>query len=176
MRGFTIIELLVTVAVIMILSAILVGAGSQSKNQQALNQTASFLAQTLSQYQEKAMGAQQGDCHDAGLKACGFGLNFKKNNAFFQPFIDCASDCASSSHTLTGQDAVSGNTSLNARVKLCDVDPSNNLDIVFVPPDPQIYIQNLSWNKEAQVVICLQSDGSRQKKVKINSAGRIEIE
>ncbi len=174
-KGFTLIELLVTVAVIGIVSSVVFMGKSQEDEKLALKLSAFTLSQNIREMQEKALAAEDVVCPNPSNKPCGFGMHFETNNDVYTPFIDCSNNCDTSNHKLTGADKVLLDVSLGKKVKICSL-PSSNWDLVFSPPDPAVYLDSVKWGAESVITLCLKLKPSQTKNIRLNNAGKIEIE
>ncbi len=172
--GFTLIELMVSIAVITIVSSFVMTGKNGEEQKMFLRTTAFTLSQNLREYQEKALSGENVDCPNPSFQICGFGAHFEKGDNFFTYFIDCSNDCGNSNHKLTEND-LELDIALGTKVKICDV-PNNKLDVVFAPPDPIIYLDNSSWGSEVEITLCLKANNTITKKVILNNAGKIEIQ
>ena len=71
---------------------------------------------------------------------------------------------------------VLSSVSLGKKIKICSVS-GNSFDIVFAPPDPIVYFNDTEWAiGEESIVFCLKNDISKIKTIKLNHAGKIEIQ
>ncbi len=172
-KGFTLIELMVSITVIVIVSSFVMIGRNGEEQKMFLRTTTFLLSQNLREYQEKALSGEDVTC-GLGKNVCGFGINFTKNNDFYTPFIDCSNNCPAGIHAFDGNDISLPVVSLG-KSKICDV-PGHNLDVVFSPPDPIVYLDNQSWGDEAEVILCLKANIAITKKIKLNNAGKIEIQ
>jgi len=167
-KGFTLIELFVITTIIGILSSFLFLGKTKAERRLALGRSAFQLAQDLREVQEMAMGARETKCGTHN-----FGIYLKKGteeNSYIL-FGDCNANChfdGSSSDEVLREVKLEKNVVYGL---------SSDLHIIFVPPDPEIYINSTDclndWGEEASITLSLNSE---TKTVKINSAGRIEIE
>lgn len=167
-KGFTLIEILIVISIIIFLSAVLLIGKSSGEKRLALDRMAYQLAQDLRQTQQMAMGAEEFDCGNAVI-TYNFGIHFKSSwPDYYIIFADC-----NSNHIRDGADEDIRTVDLEDGVEIFALFPSSSFSVVFEPPDPRIYIGQSAWNREAEITF---SFGSNLKKVKINSAGRIEVE
>jgi len=174
--GFTILELLVTMAVMMILFSILFMG--RPKQEKILNlRTAAFsLAQDLRSLQEMAMGSGEHVCSLPLGPTFVFGVRVEKDmpQASYLLFADCNGN---KTRQPADDDLNIQQVAFSKDVQICEISTGNQaLDAVFVPPDPLVYFQGQPAVGEIYIKLCLKSDASVSKKVKVNSAGRIEIE
>ena len=174
-KGLTLIELLVVTTIIGILSSVLFLGSRGEEKKLALQRSAFQLIQDLREVQGMTMGAEEIGCNGGGTYS--FGINFDTTLTSYYLFADCPT---------TDQKYNKNNDKLLREVKLEKEVEINNLkiqelststlDIVFFPPDPTTHINQIEWGTEGVITLSLKSDPSQQKTVKINSAGRIEIE
>lgn len=175
-KGFTIVELMVSIAVIAIVSSVVFAVKGKEDDKLTLKMAAFNLAQNLREYQEKALSGEDNN-YCEGRSVCGFGLRVVKGNSFYKLYVDCANtnNCQTGSiHALDGTDILISQISLGPKIKICDV-PHHNFDVVFAPPDPVVYLDNVSWGDEVEMILCLISDESQIKTIELNNAGKIEI-
>jgi prepilin-type N-terminal cleavage/methylation domain-containing protein len=174
--GFTLFELMVSIAIIAIVSSFVMIGRNGAEQTMFLRTTAFTLSQNLREYQEKALSGENITCPNVLHKVCGFGINFNQaspNNDFYTPFVDCSSDC--STHTKDSNDYILSTISLG-KAKICAVTGGTVLDAIFAPPDPIVYLNSVAWGSEAEITLCLKANTSITRKIKINNAGKIEIQ
>ncbi len=175
--GFTFVELLVVMAIIFLLSgALLLSAGSESQKL-ALRNEAFILAQNLREVEEMAMAAQAVDC-DLG-SANIFGVNFNKPGSDWEKSYTIFADCNSTPNFYFDvNDEIIRQVSFDESVKICSITQpvvDNDLDILFQPPEPVVHIDGITLDQEAIITLCLESDISQTRQVRINTVGRIEM-
>jgi prepilin-type N-terminal cleavage/methylation domain-containing protein len=177
-KGFTLIELLVVIIVIGIVSAVLLSAKSGEEERLSLQRAAFKLGQDIREIQETAMAAVESSCPKAGIYD--YGISFQKITSpnSYIVFADC-----NGNEKKDSSDVEIKTIRIEKGVFISDltikvISPSskksvNTLDILFSPPEPTIYIETQSWNREVDITLQHNTD---VKKVKLNSVGRIEIE
>ena len=172
-KGFTLIELLVSMAIIVIVSSFVMIGRNGEEQRMFLRTTAFSLSQNLREFQEKALSGEDINC-GLGKNVCGFGINFTQNNDFYTRFVDCSDNCPAGARLFDENDIALPEISLG-KTKICNA-TGNNLNIVFSPPDPIIYLNNIAWGSEAEITLCLKANNAIIKKIKLNNAGKIEIQ
>ena len=174
-KGFTLIELLVTIAIIGILSSALFLGRRVGEEKLALQRAAYKLAQDLREVQGMTMGAGEVSC--AATTAYSFGAHFELGSpTSYYLFADCDGD---QSYNSGSDELLREAVQLEKGIELTRLEvqgsSTSSLDIVFVPPDPINYINSEDWGAEGIITLCLESDSSQQRTVKMNTAGRIEV-
>jgi len=170
-KGFTMIELLVVMGVIVIFTSIFfVDYGGDSKTF-ALERSVNKLAQDLRRTQEMAMTGLIGDANTNA-----YGMYFDKVNASKSYIVYKNND---SVYTYdSSSDSIKETISLEKGLKICDIligtGSVNTLSLSFVPPEPTNYINTYYSGYEASVVLCVENDEAKTRRVKINNTGRIE--
>lgn len=171
-KGFTLVELLVTISIMGILLGILIFNFPKGKQQLALQRSAHKILQDLKAVQESSMSAKAEEC-PGEVNARGFGAYFDQSspNSYIL-FADC-----DNSHTYNYGDKnlKSPQVDLEKGIKISSLSPNSPLSVVFSPPSPTTYINGYTIY-DAQLTISLESDVSKTKTIKINKAGLIEIE
>lgn len=171
-KGFTLIELLVVIAIITIFSAIVFVNYGNTSALFALDRSSQRLAQELRSTEEMALGEQPG----SGVT--GYLVYFVLDATNYIRIADHGNNLYS------GDDTDPQTINMESGVKICtmkydSVTIDTNLSVSIVAPDPKVYVGNGSYapatGHEATVVLCLTSDVTKTRTVKINSAGRVDI-
>lgn len=172
-KGFTLIELVVVISIIVILSSILFLSRTGEEKKLALQRAAYQLSQDLRETQEMAMGAGAVSC--VGGETHSFGVYFNTASSLISYYL--FADCDKDQSYIQANDQVLRKVNLEKGVQIQSLSPSvsNVLNIVFSPPNPITFINGREWGEEAVITFSL-AGATTQKRVKINSAGRIEIE
>ncbi|PIV45837.1 MAG: hypothetical protein CO144_01940 [Candidatus Nealsonbacteria bacterium CG_4_9_14_3_um_filter_35_11] len=192
-KGFSLIELLVVVAVIVILSTLVFSDYSKGGKKMALERAAQRLSQDIRKTQEMAMSAYQPSdiCNGTPGNLKGFGIHFDEssgNEKKYIIFAECNDTEPNYDYDGDGPDDVKEGWSVDIEkgIKISDIekdDLSNGstypttLSVVSIPPDPTIYIASSSSGYEAIITLCIEdSCATNYKKIKVNNAGRIKVE
>lgn len=189
-KGFTLLELVVIVAIIATLSAVILGGYNTGETKFTLVRSANKLAQDLRKAENMALtGKSAPESFGEVFPRGGYGLYFEAstttdaNSYIF--FCDCnnnkeydasgsAASCASSTATTTYPEA-SETLSLETSVNIIDVSPTNALHITFYPPDPIIKIVGSDSQRYDEATITLDLHGET-KTITINTVGLIDID
>lgn len=171
-RGFTLIELFVVIAIIGILSAALLVARPKEGEKHALYREANNLAQNLREIESMTMGSRQVACSKTGGVTRIFGLYVKQVwRKYYVFFGDCNGNRV---HDANDEDFQT--VFLETGVEIVDVGVPAALSLVFVPPDPIVYVNGELPTAETRITLALESDPSASTTIRVNAVGRIAIE
>ncbi len=160
-KGFTVIEMLVVIAILGIISATLITSMRVGERQIMLFREQARVISALS----RAKSLSIATFGESGNVPCGFGVHFEPTS--FLIFKDLASDCGSADRVYSGPSEIFESFTLDSKVTFNALTLS---DIVFIPPNPFIRI---TPNQDQATITIQTIDGSASKNVKINSAGQI---
>lgn len=161
-KGFTLIEMLVILAIIIILLIIALPGYESSRQVLALERSAVQFAQDLRWAEEMAMSARESSkC--PGEYVYGVSLDQNDPERYFV-FGDC-----NGNGTYQPADELIKEESLERSISF---DIPENIDIVFIPPEPTVEITPDSET----ISINLKNEKDGSKTVKVNKIGLIEIE
>lgn len=159
--GFTLVELLVVIAVLTVLSAVLIQYSRTGERQLVLFREQSKLVAALSQTKSLALTTfNQPDV------PCGYGMHFSAPRSYIL-FRDDAADCASADGVYSGasEDVTVNELDLNVRFSSLPIS-----DILFIPPDPRI----IMTPAQSEATIILETiDGAASVVVRVNTAGQV---
>lgn len=161
-RGFTIIELLVVISIIVILTGVVLVGYRTGERQLALQRAANKLAQDIRRVQEMAMSAKEfGGIVPEG----GYGIRFKQEESgHYIIFVDSNNN----QDYDPGVDGIVEDVKLEKGVEISNISNSP-LRITFTPPDPTTTIKPgiPAW---IQLGI-----GGQFKTINVNEVGMISI-
>lgn len=186
-KGFTLLEITVVVAIIILLSTIFVINYQGGEKQFVLKRSTHKLAQDLRAVQEMAMSSQETP-PGLGLPETfpkgGYGIYFEKNSNSYILFADCdgESDYDSWGSNSCENAATGEGNSLNEKIEEFFLEEEiyisglssgeNSLIVTFFPPEPIINIYPVAdWAS-----ITLSFNGQYQKTVIIYANGLIDID
>ncbi len=182
-KGFTLVEILVVIFIIILMSGMIFANYRQSGQQFALQRSANKLAQDIRRAQQMAMSAKE---YRGEVPVGGYGIYFwpnpnppppndRKYILFGNRDID--------NHTYnSGSDYEIEVISVEKGVKIADIKIDGNskakMHISFIPPDPQVWIvpPEGGGGSGAEIILALEQDLTKTKIIKVNKAGLIEIE
>ena len=187
-KGFTLVELLVVLAVIAILSGILVANFPEIRQQLALKRAAYKLAQDIRWVQEMAMSSaefkESEDCLDpSAFTAYGYGIHIdlspvQGSNKSYILYADTNGD---EDYTSVA-DCIIKTVSLEEKgivIKEIQNVVGEKVTINFKPPNPKVNIELLQAGtdnvKIVLTVLALEQDLLKTKSVLVNKAGLIEV-
>ena len=163
-KAFTLVELLVTVGIIILLTALILPDYRAGERQFALQRSAHKLAQDLRRAQEMAMSAKEFPGAPATFKGA-HGVKFQNNSSDYILFADLDND------QVYDSGEVIETLPLEKKVKISNLSPASPLTISFTPPDPQVNINP----SDSSATITLTNNG-QTKSIKVNKAGLIYVQ
>ncbi|KPJ56513.1 hypothetical protein AMJ49_04690 [Parcubacteria bacterium DG_74_2] len=172
-KGFTLIEILVSVGIIIFLTALFLSNYKSGQEQFALERSSYKLAQDIRKVQEMAMSMKEENCSPSGI-VTGFGLYFDKSSSENDKYI-LFGECTGNK---TRQPS-DNNTEifLEKGVKISEVKKNggggNKISIFFIPPDPIFYVDG---NTGKNIEVILSNSLGESKTIKVNTIGMVEIE
>ncbi len=183
-KGFTLLEITVVIAIIILLSTIFLANYREGEKRFALQRSAYKLAQEIRRTQEMAMSSQK---FEDSFPKGGYGVYLTKNSNSVIIFADCDGN---GSYSLAGSaptcaEATATNPYWKGEeieefyfekgiyiLNLLPSSPEDSLSITFFPPDPEITI-----NPTADYAsITLTFDGQSQKTITVNKTGAIDVD
>lgn len=181
-RGFTVIEMLVVLAIVAILPAVIIANFPQIKLQFALSRAAYSFAQNIRRAQDLSLSSlQYRDASHVVQQVYGYGIYLNLTDLGDQRYLLYA-DADPENQSYDSGDYIVENIDLavsepGVMIKEIDNVVGDTASVNFSPPDPVTTIGQLtSGNTSIQVVFALQNDPSVTKIVLINTSGLVEIQ
>ncbi len=169
MRGFTLIESLITMAMVAILSLAVIPFYQSAKAQSALDRSASKLTQDVRGIMEKAMSSQDYILCNHPNYNYGYGIYLTTGTTgSYILFADCNGNRSFDS----GTDRIIEQVSFEPGIIINGLSRSNSF-VIFEPPDPSVFIT--SGDSSANIIIRSSQYSSKQKTININKVGLIDI-
>lgn len=168
MKGFTLVETLVVLAVMTMMTAMLVLYNRTGERQIVLLREKAQLINTLL----RAKGLALNTVLEAE-PACGYGVSILEGR--YVLYRDKASVCRASDRAYTeGVDEVLTGADIRLPQSV-RFGASTIEDVLFVPPNPKVFLNGGQGINEGEIIL-QSSDGSSSVRVYINYAGQISAE
>lgn len=187
-RGFTLVELIVVTAIILIVSGVVIFSARDSERSLRLQRSAQITTQTVNEAINNVLGSKE---HDGSVSQGGYGVRLQEGESAAVLFADCDADNAfDSGGSAASCFAASTSTdpypeevrqrSLEENVTISAISPCSGspcaLDIVFIPPDPRtIFTPNLPAGTNEASITLINAEGNTTT-VFVNKAGVTRIE
>ena len=174
--GFTLVEMMIVVSIIVILSAILIGYSGQSSKQLLLTSTEAKILSLISRAKFLSIETFFAGASGVGPQICAYGVKVDRNAQEIFIFQDRASECPANDRYDSDNDLkLDGEVNKivldSAVVRVTD--ETSLSDLVFIPPDPDIEIND--GQTSASVIVEL-ADGSGDFTITVNNVGQIKTE
>lgn len=177
-KGYTLIELIVTLGIMTLFSSILISFNHTSRQQIALYTEKTSLAQTIFRAKSLSLGFYVGS---AASNYCGYGIHIDylgNSYSVFKYRKGNISDCRSIVAINPDAEEIVSTSIVNSGVFVIKPDAGYWLeDVLFVPPEPTVLIGSggmVVGNNSASVILRT-VDGSLSDSIGINSAGLINL-
>lgn len=170
--GFTIPELLVVVAVIMLMTGLILPNWKSGEQSLALDRVAHKAGQDVRRAQELSMRAEAFTCTTGSIS--GYGVFFDQNTP--TSYILFA-ECNGNNMYNDGVDGIVGGEgiTLESGIEIFSLSPSEEVSIVFEPPTPRVFV-NGQEGVSAQVSFQRTDGVGAPRTLDISSKGVIDID
>lgn len=167
-RGFTLIETLVVLSVLTMMTSMLVLYNRTGERQILLLREKARLINTILRAKSLALTTVIED-----EPACGYGVHIESDEYFM--YRDIAIDCSTSDwmYNDASDDVVEG--SLVALDSALTISQRDIVDIVFVPPDPRVFLNGGDALPQGTLVL-RSADQESNVTITINNAGQISAD
>lgn len=175
--GFTLIELIVVLGIIVLLLAIVLPNYKIGGQQFALQRSANKLAQDIRRVQEMAMSMKEYQCPSGRLEGYLISLVevVSKKNYYLYARCDGINDFLI--ETIGFESGVEiQELAYYSNNSWTILGSSAPLYIYFTPPNPNVTIRGDESIERARITLSLESDSAKTRIVKLNKAGLVEME
>jgi hypothetical protein len=172
-KGFTMLELMITMSVMIILSGALLITWNRSEDIYGLQRAAYKMERDIREAQARTMEADEVNCGSMDSSAS-FGVFFNvASPKEYILFVDCDNN-----NSWNGDDVLVERVKMEKGVELQSLSPNLGgvFNVVFNPPQPLTYINDVDSGVEGEIILFLKNDPTKIKKVKVNTSGCIEVE
>ena len=181
-KGFTLVEMLITISIVVILSTIVMINYKPGKERLALNRSAIKLSQDFDLAREYAMSSRE---LSGVVPQGGYAIYIGNSISTYFLFANSNDD-----NQYGSGDEIISNLQFEPEIVLRQVKLSSSAgdrtilpaegkiaNIIFQPPDPSIFfvLDGVEY-ESAEIVICLKSNPSVTKTIKINKSGLVYAE
>jgi len=181
-EGFSLLELIVVMGIVAILTSILAGYSRQSSTQLILSSKEAQILNLISRAKLLSIETffQEIGSQPTPLKICAYGIHVDTtaNEVFiFQDRMPEATGCGSSDNSYNSSD----DARLTSELDVVKINPetlalSGTLqDVVYIPPDPDVVINNNDAKKDASIKVDLVS-GSRSFIINVYKSGQVSVQ
>lgn len=171
-KGFTIVEILVTLGIMTMLSGVMLLYSRSSENFIALLRDQ---AKVLSIFSRSKSFSLQTYAENPGIGGvCGYGTHVDKEKNSFIFFRDLSADCALSDNVYTENSVPSEFIEKFTLSDSVRIRSSDSTDVLFIPPDPSVVItQSPGQTREEMNVVLETVSGNLAAAIKLNKSGQI---
>jgi Tfp pilus assembly protein FimT len=163
--GFTLVELLVSLSIIIMMTTLFLANYHSSNERSKLSSASQQMASDIRLAQSYALGSKK---FNGAIPPGGWGVYFNETNTSYIIFAD---NDGGKDYDDPGEKF--SEIDLPANVTISSIDVANDVDIVFLPPDPEVFFNGLTAPAVNSVQIEL-SDGETVKTVEVNYLGLVD--
>jgi prepilin-type N-terminal cleavage/methylation domain-containing protein len=181
-RGFTLVEVVVTMAILIIFSGILVGYNQTSSRQLILVSYQAKLMSLISRAKSLSTSTFLDNLNSSYNPGdpitCAYGAHVDKTSGEIFIFRDMAVDCQSSDNKYSGN-SERNNLTGDLNIFKLDFKTSEFMsetdlnDVIFIPPDPKVIINSDINIVQAQIGLKLKNSDASKVIIKVNNVGQI---
>lgn len=173
-RGFTLVELLVTIGITIVLIALVVPSWKAGSGTLALDRAAVKLSQDIKRALEFSLSTRSHTCATGSISGYGIFLN-DANEKEYLIFADCNGNYMYDYGQGIDDDIEIIPLGIESQILTVS---EGYISIMFVPPDPTVFIRDFLGRDftSANVVLSLRNDVSTNKTLTINAKGVVSIQ
>ncbi len=175
-KGFTIVELMVSITIMALMAGTVFFNWRPAEETFSLIRSAHQISDDLRRAQQMAVSTRAFECSEIDSDYSGYGIYLSTLEPTQYYLFENCSDANWSYNDLEDERLEIQN--LEAGVEIDSIvigEGETSASILFLPPNPKVYINDVDSGIEVVITLKLSNDASRTKQVKINTGGRIEI-
>ena len=170
-KGFTLIELLVIIFITISMTVMVFSNYGKNNEIFALERSSQKLSQDIRRAQDMAVSGFEGS-----VATVGYGVYFNtSSNSSYLIYEEKNENMWYESST----DSIKEIINIENGIIICALNDNAStpsaLSVSFEPPNPLTYVGGVSSGHEAIITLCISSDTSKKKYIKVNNVGRVEI-
>lgn len=185
-KGFTFIEILVSISIIIIIATVSINYGNSARRQLALTRTQSQLVGMFNH--AKSLSQNFLFNPPAGKRICAYGVHVNRISGeiiTFNDLIDEDERCEDvANHTYDNGEELSGqinrfqlDNQVLEFIASSDVTSPDLVDVVFIPPIPEVIINGDENIRSGSVIVQIKDPSQSTKfDLRVNKFGQINIE
>lgn len=168
LAGFTLAELMVSIFIITILTGTFLANYHGINKRSEINMIAQKMLSDIHLAQSNSLSLEEYGANN--IPSGGWGIHLVEEESGYIIFADNNGDKVYSIDE--GEESLGAKNISMDNVAISNIDLADSLDIVFLPPDPEVYFNGVS-NQEAIITL---SDGESDKSIVINFLGVVDVE
>ncbi len=173
-KGFTLIEMLVTLSIIVIMSGVLIVYTRGSEKIGQLNRGSERLSFDVRRMASMSMQTKQVKDEDGNMRdVCGWGIHFNNDGGNkYIVFSDYCLEGQDKGDMIFEEEETQEIIKLGRNVSIIDLTMNS---FIYVPPEPKLYILDTNDTQENSGVLTLSVGGNNQKIIEITNSGNFII-
>ena len=176
--GFTVIELIVSVGIITLVTALFLANYSSANRRTDLTMTAQKLVSDVRLAQSYALGlAKYGNTSSINVPLGGWGVHFDLQGLGADRYLIFADNDGDHSYDSDESNESYGaiTSYLPKTITIDSISLGGKMDVIFLPPDPVTYIKNDISSSTSAIVVLKDAKTNSVKTVRMNFLGLVEV-
>ncbi|MDO8470484.1 MAG: hypothetical protein Q7S63_00725 [bacterium] len=169
-RGFTVVELVVVSSLMILITGLLLVNTQSTRGRLALERSLHQVALDVTRAHELALRSQAYTCASGSITGYGLAVDLANPGSYI-----VFAECNGTNSYEQGSDGIIETVSLSKGVVISQTLPSPEWSIVFLPPDPQVFLKPGN-PVQVQLSLIVQQDPSFIRTIVINSRGIADIQ